>query len=306
MVYQFCGTRIVLNTTGFDLPIASGQTLPDSASPGTRLGSITPAADPKLRPQQNPSLLDDVTSDIPAVDGSTVWDLAFDWEAWDGLNQDTIAKDSEAEFIVPKVWENWAEAWPEQNQLSSSNSETQWAVGQSAEEPCRAKSFSDLRSYTHSPVPLTASFPVGLGQNISQDTDHAYGHLPAVSDAERPEIYVHDSIHSDRLQNVITYFPSSPTSTAPVPMTVPNLRDAVPPPPPPPRHLADIPHDIGRDIEWQWSDSREENSWGASISSLARGSSLYSSFAGMDMKQNSHLGGHSRLSGTGINSNMAR
>lgn len=42
-----------------------------------------------------------------------------------------------------------------------------------------AKSFADLRSYTPSPVPSTASFPVGLTQNISRYTD--YGHSSAAS-----------------------------------------------------------------------------------------------------------------------------
>jgi hypothetical protein len=42
-----------------------------------------------------------------------------------------------------------------------------------------AKSFADLRSYTPSPVPSTASFPVGLTQNISRYTDH--GHSSAAS-----------------------------------------------------------------------------------------------------------------------------
>jgi hypothetical protein len=42
-----------------------------------------------------------------------------------------------------------------------------------------AKSFADLRSYTPSPVPSTASFPVGLSQNISRYTD--YGNASAAS-----------------------------------------------------------------------------------------------------------------------------
>lgn len=42
-----------------------------------------------------------------------------------------------------------------------------------------AKSFADLRSYTPSPVPSTASFPAGLTQNISRYTD--YGHSSAAS-----------------------------------------------------------------------------------------------------------------------------
>ncbi|CAD6505796.1 BgTH12-01283 [Blumeria graminis f. sp. triticale] len=42
-----------------------------------------------------------------------------------------------------------------------------------------AKSFADLRSYTPSPAPSTASFPVGLQQNIIRYTD--YGHSPAAS-----------------------------------------------------------------------------------------------------------------------------
>jgi hypothetical protein len=36
-----------------------------------------------------------------------------------------------------------------------------------------AKSFADLRSYTPSPVPSTASFPAGLSQNISRYADYA-------------------------------------------------------------------------------------------------------------------------------------
>jgi hypothetical protein len=42
-----------------------------------------------------------------------------------------------------------------------------------------AKSFADLRSYTPSPVPSTASFPAGLTQNISRYAD--YGHSSAAS-----------------------------------------------------------------------------------------------------------------------------
>jgi RNA recognition motif-containing protein len=42
-----------------------------------------------------------------------------------------------------------------------------------------AKSFADLRSYTPSPVPSTASFPAGLSQNISRYTD--YGQHSAAS-----------------------------------------------------------------------------------------------------------------------------
>ncbi|KAI9814053.1 MAG: hypothetical protein M1827_003517 [Pycnora praestabilis] len=42
-----------------------------------------------------------------------------------------------------------------------------------------AKSFADLRSYTPSPVPSSASFPVGLGANISRYTD--YNHSTVTS-----------------------------------------------------------------------------------------------------------------------------
>jgi hypothetical protein len=44
-----------------------------------------------------------------------------------------------------------------------------------------AKSFADLRSYTPSPVPSTASFPVGLGQNVSRYTEYAHGPSSAAS-----------------------------------------------------------------------------------------------------------------------------
>ena len=39
-----------------------------------------------------------------------------------------------------------------------------------------AKSFADLRSYTPSPVPSTASFPATLSTNFSRFTDHGQGH----------------------------------------------------------------------------------------------------------------------------------
>ncbi|KAI1001268.1 hypothetical protein K3495_g6933 [Podosphaera aphanis] len=42
-----------------------------------------------------------------------------------------------------------------------------------------AKSFADLRSYTPSPVPSTASFPVGLSHSVSRYAD--YGHSSATS-----------------------------------------------------------------------------------------------------------------------------
>jgi hypothetical protein len=42
-----------------------------------------------------------------------------------------------------------------------------------------AKSFADLRSYTPSPVPSSASFPANLVQNVSRYTD--YGHSSAAS-----------------------------------------------------------------------------------------------------------------------------
>lgn len=44
-----------------------------------------------------------------------------------------------------------------------------------------AKSFADLRSYTPSPVPSTASFPVTLGQNIALYTDYQHGPSSAAS-----------------------------------------------------------------------------------------------------------------------------
>ena len=44
-----------------------------------------------------------------------------------------------------------------------------------------AKSFADLRSYTPSPVPSTASFPVGLGQNVARYTDYSHGPSSAAS-----------------------------------------------------------------------------------------------------------------------------
>lgn len=42
-----------------------------------------------------------------------------------------------------------------------------------------AKSFADLRSYTPSPVPSSASFPANLAQNVSRYAD--YGHSSAAS-----------------------------------------------------------------------------------------------------------------------------
>jgi RNA recognition motif-containing protein len=44
-----------------------------------------------------------------------------------------------------------------------------------------AKSFADLRSYTPSPVPSTASFPVSLGQNVGVYTDYQHGPSSAAS-----------------------------------------------------------------------------------------------------------------------------
>lgn len=44
-----------------------------------------------------------------------------------------------------------------------------------------AKSFADLRSYTPSPVPSTASFPVGLGQNVARYNEYSHGPSSAAS-----------------------------------------------------------------------------------------------------------------------------
>ena len=44
-----------------------------------------------------------------------------------------------------------------------------------------AKSFADLRSYTPSPVPSTASFPVTLGQNVARYADYPHGPSSAAS-----------------------------------------------------------------------------------------------------------------------------
>lgn len=53
------------------------------------------------------------------------------------------------------------------------------STGLAAHSLRAAKSFADLRSYTPSPVPSTASFPAGLTQNISRYAD--YGHSSAAS-----------------------------------------------------------------------------------------------------------------------------
>ena len=44
-----------------------------------------------------------------------------------------------------------------------------------------AKSFADLRSYTPSPVPSTASFPVTLGQNVARYAEYPHGQTSAAS-----------------------------------------------------------------------------------------------------------------------------
>ena len=51
-----------------------------------------------------------------------------------------------------------------------------------------AKSFADLRSYTPSPVPSTASFPVGLGQNIARYTDYPVAHGPSSAASGTPNL----------------------------------------------------------------------------------------------------------------------
>ncbi|KAG9242607.1 hypothetical protein BJ878DRAFT_160569 [Calycina marina] len=96
-----------------------------------------------------------------------------------------------------------------------------------------------------------------------------------------PEIYVQDSIPSERIRmssRSSSYNLTSSPAHIPGPMSIPNVREPVPPPLPPPQHIPDIADSghKGSDIAWQWGNSRQDSDWGKAV---APGSSLYGGFA---------------------------
>lgn len=107
-------------------------------------------------------------------------------------------------------------------------------------------------------------------------------HRGARPSSRLPEIYVHDSMPTDRFRmpSRSSSYNSIPSPTSALAMPIPNAREPAPPPLPPPRHLPDIADggNNGPDLAWRWGNSisRENTSdWGDSIASVPPGSSLY-------------------------------